>query len=321
LRLTGPRIFLKINVFGHKTLGFVDCGSEISVIPLTCLQALVKENQWSKTEASLKLQMREMPDLEVVVQDGSTVKPLGVVVLPVEHDGVVRQVVAVVQDDESRPEKGYGLLLGTNALEDIGVTVLLKRTGEVIDMKNGGQFLDFETSDETAARASASKMPIQVRVDKVTVNHQHRSNCRSSGYKTQGYEDPLTNNAQNRRSASVVSSPSVRKAYGQNYQARNIRLKRTRDGKRYRQKNRSRESRLLSAGEAHSHNCVVEFRSSSHNKIPKDTKSFMHHDGRLLEMNKVEIGDGDGDQDEDADQMEVPTRGRVSATPRIVSHK
>jgi hypothetical protein len=172
-RLIGPKIYLKISVFGREMLGFVDSGSDTTIVPLSQLQKLGKEMKWTKIEANRLLKVASLPHgLRMVAVNGTNVKAIGVVTLPVNHSGVVSEVTAIIQDDEDSPEEGYGLLLGTNALEYVGISINNNRSGETIDLKRGGQYVEIGKGSRGVVTSENRSPPVKVHVNRVTVCHR-----------------------------------------------------------------------------------------------------------------------------------------------------
>ena len=123
----GPSYKVNVVVEGVKTRGFLDHGVQVSLVCKELLPAIKEKQGWTHAECHERdLKMGQQPV-------GATGAPLGVISLirlqvMIEETGAAKEVPCFVLASEkpiwSRELHDCGIILGTNALVDLGFQVV-----------------------------------------------------------------------------------------------------------------------------------------------------------------------------------------------------
>ncbi|KAL3071341.1 hypothetical protein niasHS_017198 [Heterodera schachtii] len=137
--MVGKTMATKVNVLGLETKAMMDGGAQISLIRANFLYKLATEKNLNLRQANFCKSYPKILDV-----NGNPLECLGTVSIPIHRKGLAEQKMCVFNITEA--PIGFDLLLGTNALGDLGFK-LYDEVNEVIVPfeKTSSERKDFET--------------------------------------------------------------------------------------------------------------------------------------------------------------------------------
>ncbi|KAL3076674.1 hypothetical protein niasHT_039205 [Heterodera trifolii] len=137
--MVGKTLATQVNVLGLETKAMMDGGAQISLISANFLYKLVTEKNLNLRQANFCKSYPKILDV-----NGNPLKCLGTVSVPIYRKGLAEQKMCVFNITEA--PIGFDLLLGTNALGDLGFK-LYDEVNEVMVPfeKTSSERKDFET--------------------------------------------------------------------------------------------------------------------------------------------------------------------------------
>ena len=174
----GPSYKVNLVVEGVKTRGFLDHGAQVSLIRKELLPAIKEKQSWTHTECHERdLKMGQQP----IGATGASLGAISVVRLQVMVDetGVTKEVPCFVLASEKPIWSGElhncGVILGTNALVDLGFQVI-HSNGTVVHPEGYKVSIDPTQSSGISSPAEAEKDRITHLVPTTPMCEEHKEN-------------------------------------------------------------------------------------------------------------------------------------------------
>ncbi|KAL3125491.1 hypothetical protein niasHT_009940 [Heterodera trifolii] len=137
--MVGKTMATQVNVLGLETKAMMDGGAQISLISANFIYKLVTEKNLNLRQANFCKSYPKILDV-----NGNPLECLGTVSVPIHRKGLSEQKMCVFNITEA--PIGFDLLLGTNALGDLGFRLYDEVNEMMIPFeKLGSQRKDFET--------------------------------------------------------------------------------------------------------------------------------------------------------------------------------
>ncbi|KAL3103979.1 hypothetical protein niasHT_030137 [Heterodera trifolii] len=137
--MVGKTMATQVNVLGLETKAMMDGGAQISLISANFLYKLVIEKNLNLRQANFCKSYPKILDV-----NGNQLKCLGTVMIPIHRKGLAEQKMCVFNITEA--PIGFDLLLGTNALGDLGFKLYDEMNEVMVPFeKTSSERKDFET--------------------------------------------------------------------------------------------------------------------------------------------------------------------------------